>query len=209
VPRLHSSDLEVLGPFLFGPRWQRPLARALRRSDRLVRYWKSGQRPVIIAASARIEELVCSKHGERMRWLHATYLDMIAGLSDSAIRVRLLAMDLKLHLDNQLPQRALIEADLATSLAARTPHGPLATIPPTNSSAALVERITVTDLHSLCSASHCALRAAAGALPCPFVVMRNAEALTRIEPPLNRHPRNGRRHASLVCATRRFSRNRR
>jgi hypothetical protein len=161
VPRLHSSDLEVLGLFLFGPRWQRPLARALRRSDRLVRYWKSGRRPVSVAASARIEELVRSKHGEQMRRLRATHPDMIAGLSDTAIRGRLLAMDLgELHLDNHLRQRALIEADLAHALATRTLRARFVTIAPTNSSAALIERI-VADLHSVCSRFDCARQTAA------------------------------------------------
>jgi hypothetical protein len=121
VPRLHSSDVEVLGLFLFGPHWQRQLARALHRSDRLVRYWKSGQRPVSAAASARIEELVRGKHCEQMCRLRATYLDMIGGLGDTAIKGRLLAMDLgELHFDNQSPQRALIEADLALSLLPRS-----------------------------------------------------------------------------------------
>jgi hypothetical protein len=78
-----------------------------------VRSWKSGQRPVSIVASARVEELVRSKHGEQMRRLRTTYLDMIAGLSDTTIRGRLLAIDLReLHPDNQLLQLALIESDL-------------------------------------------------------------------------------------------------
>jgi len=104
--------------------------------------------------------LVRSKHGEQMRRLRATYLDMIAGLSVTAIRGRLLAMDLGvLHLDNQLPQRALIEGDFAHSLATRTLRARFVTIGPTNSSAALIERI-VADLHSVCSRFDCVRHAA-------------------------------------------------
>jgi hypothetical protein len=107
VTRLHSSDLEVLGLFLFGLRWQRPSACVLHRSERLLRYWISGQRPLSTAVSVHIEELVRSNHPEQTRRLHATYLDMIAHLSNPAIRGRLLAMDLgELQLDNQLGQRA-------------------------------------------------------------------------------------------------------
>ena len=39
-----------------------------------------------------------------MRWTRAAYLNMIAGLSDTAVRGRLVAMDLgELQVDDQLP----------------------------------------------------------------------------------------------------------
>jgi hypothetical protein len=94
MPRLLACDLEILGIFLFGPRWQCPLARAIHRDDRLVRRWLAEERPVSIAASRLIETLARDKHGEQMRRLRASYLNMIESLSDTAIRGRLLAMDL-------------------------------------------------------------------------------------------------------------------
>jgi len=82
--RLAANDLETLGIYLFGPRWQRPLARA-KHSDRLVRYWKSEKRPVSIAASRQIEALVRAKHGRQMRRIRAYYLDMVATLTAARI----------------------------------------------------------------------------------------------------------------------------
>jgi hypothetical protein len=38
MTRLVPSDLATLGIYLFGPRWQTSLGRALHRSDRMVRY---------------------------------------------------------------------------------------------------------------------------------------------------------------------------
>ena len=50
-----------------------------------------------------IEQLVRDKHSDQMRWTRAAYLNMIAGLSDTAIRGRLLAIDLsELQVDDQL-----------------------------------------------------------------------------------------------------------
>jgi hypothetical protein len=86
--RLTAGDLKVLGTFLFGPRWQCALARAIGRSDRQLRRWVAGELLVSIQASRLIEELVRSKHGEQMRRLRAGYLNMIAGLTDSGIRGR-------------------------------------------------------------------------------------------------------------------------
>jgi hypothetical protein len=117
--RLTAADLEVLGVFLFGPRWQTALARALGCSDRLVRYWVSGRRPVSIAASRRIAELVRNKHGERMRRTRAYYLDMIGGLSDTRIKGRLLAMDLSgLKIDDGLRRAQITAGVTAMPLAA-------------------------------------------------------------------------------------------
>jgi hypothetical protein len=148
MARLLTSDLVIIGVFLYGPRWQTPLARALHRSTRLVRYWKAG-RPLSKAVSTAIEALVRNKHGDQMRRTRAYYLDMIATLSDSTIKGRLLTMDLtEMRLDNQLRQRTLIETDLVLALVAE--------------SCADLERLTAVQLASLCSAAHCALRAAVG-----------------------------------------------
>jgi hypothetical protein len=106
--RLAAGDLETLGTFLFGPRWQTALARAIDRSDRQVRRWVAGERPVSIEASRRIEELVRAKHGQQMRVLRATFLDMIGSLADTEMRGRLMAMDLdELRVDDQLRRAAL------------------------------------------------------------------------------------------------------
>lgn len=147
MPRLLARDLKIIGVFLYGTRWQTALARALQRSDRLVRYWAAGDRPLSPAASASIEALVRNKHGEQMRRTRAYYLDMIATLSDSQIKGRLLTMDLgALRLDDQLRQQTLIETDLVLALVAE--------------SRADIERVAVVELGSLCSVTYCALRAA-------------------------------------------------
>lgn len=106
--RLAVGDLETLGIYLFGPRWQTALAHAIGRSDRQVRRWVARDRPVSAQASRRIEELVRAKHGRQMRRLRANYLDMIAGLTDTGSKARLLAMDLtELRVDDQLRRASL------------------------------------------------------------------------------------------------------
>jgi hypothetical protein len=120
--RLQSCDLEILGIFLFGPRWQCPLARAIHRGDRLVRRWVAEERPVSIAASEMIEKLTRTKHGDQMRRLRANYLNMIGSLTDTQIRARLLAMDLaELRVDNQLRQAALIGCGPLIPMGLRAP----------------------------------------------------------------------------------------
>src|SRR5205807_2306339 len=89
-------------------RWQCALARAIHRDDRLVRCWVAEDRPVSLAASRLIETLTRDKHSDQMRRLRAWYLDMIAGLSATELRGRLLAMDLgALRIDDQLRRAAL------------------------------------------------------------------------------------------------------
>lgn len=108
MPRLHSTDLSMLGVYLFGPRWQSPLARALHCDARLVRFWVAQDRPVSCNASRRIEQLVRDKHSDQMRRLRGFYLDMVGGLSGTAIRGRLTTMDLsELRVDEQLRQATL------------------------------------------------------------------------------------------------------
>jgi hypothetical protein len=97
APRLTTGDLEVLGIFMYGPRWQCALARAVHRNDRLVRRWVAEERPVSIAASRLIENLTRDKHGEQMRRLRAHYLDMIdattVGLATLVARQPLVSTD--------------------------------------------------------------------------------------------------------------------
>ena len=38
--------LAAVGELLFGKRWQRPLARTIRRDERLIRRWVTGQYPL-------------------------------------------------------------------------------------------------------------------------------------------------------------------
>jgi hypothetical protein len=105
---LLAADLEIIGLFLFGPRWQCAMARAINRSDRLVRSWVAEDRPVSIAASHLIEKLTRDKHGGQMKHQRAAYLDTIASLSCSQTRGRLLAMDLsELQLSEHMRRIAL------------------------------------------------------------------------------------------------------
>jgi hypothetical protein len=163
--RLQSCDLEILGIFLFGPRWQCPLARAIHRDDRLVRRWVAEERPVSIAASEMIEKLTRNKHGDQMRRLRANYLNMIGSLTDTQIRARLMTMDLgELRVDNQLRQAAaLMETDLALALIARASSFRMgAGAPPLATDSG---GFALPDLHRLCSESYCALRDAAWLQP--------------------------------------------
>jgi len=106
--RLAADDLETLGVFLFGPRWQTPLARALHCNARLVRFWVAQARPISRNASKQIEQLVRHKHSEQMPRLRGFYLEMVAGLSGTAIRGRLMTIDLaSLRLDDELRRAAL------------------------------------------------------------------------------------------------------
>jgi hypothetical protein len=43
---LQASDLQIIGAYLYGPGRQRQLARAIHYSERQVRYWKTGERPM-------------------------------------------------------------------------------------------------------------------------------------------------------------------
>jgi hypothetical protein len=109
IPWLTVGDLSTLGIYLFGPRWQRPLARGLDVCDRLVWHWKAGDRPVSISASRKIVAKVRAKHERRMKMERATYLDMIAGLTSTQTKVLLIAMDLtELATDDQIRRAATV-----------------------------------------------------------------------------------------------------
>jgi hypothetical protein len=94
LSRFSTSDLEIVGLYLFGPRWSTPLARALNVSRRLVCYWKAGSRPVSVQHTSTIAAMVRAKHGERMRREWVGYQKMIASLSDTETKARLQLMDL-------------------------------------------------------------------------------------------------------------------
>jgi hypothetical protein len=91
--RLPLCDLAPLAVFLCGARWQTALARLVHRDPRLIRRYVAGGAPISAAVSRRITELVCAKHGNQMRWIRASYLDMLGSLSSSPFRAGLLAMD--------------------------------------------------------------------------------------------------------------------
>jgi hypothetical protein len=55
--RLTAGDLETLGTFLFGPRWQSALARAIHYNPRQVRRSVAGETAVSIHATRLIEAL--------------------------------------------------------------------------------------------------------------------------------------------------------
>ena len=91
------------------------MARAIHRNDRLVRRWVAQQAPVSLYASRLIEKLVRDKHGNRMRLTRSAYLAMIASLSDTRVKGRLLAMDLSdLQRDNPIAQAMTARAPPST-----------------------------------------------------------------------------------------------
>jgi hypothetical protein len=75
---------------MFGQRWQRPLARAVGYSDRMVRYWATGKWPVADRAASLIAQLVREKHGRRMKIERASYLGMVAALRDGQVKAQLM-----------------------------------------------------------------------------------------------------------------------
>jgi hypothetical protein len=82
MDRLTSKNLATLGAYLFGPRWQAPLARALRVDYSLVKHWKSGGRPVSRCKERAIAELVHETFSARMKLRQTSFLDMLASLSE-------------------------------------------------------------------------------------------------------------------------------
>jgi hypothetical protein len=64
--RLTAGDLETLGTFLFGPRWQSALARAIHYNPRQVRRSVAGETAVSIHATRLIEALALCR--SLFRW---------------------------------------------------------------------------------------------------------------------------------------------
>ena len=89
-----------------------------------MRFWVAQARPISRNASKRIEQLVRDKHSDQMRRLRGFYLEMVAGLSGTAIRGRLMTIDLaSLRLDDELRRAAL-------STVVAFPPSPSAGLPP-------------------------------------------------------------------------------
>lgn len=59
---VHAAVIQGLAPLLFGPRWGRDLARALEVDDRLVRRWRSGERPAPEWAARKVLDLAEEHH---------------------------------------------------------------------------------------------------------------------------------------------------
>jgi hypothetical protein len=51
------EELVAAGEAVFGPRWVKPLARAIKWDHRSIRFWKRGQRPIPAEAARRIRKL--------------------------------------------------------------------------------------------------------------------------------------------------------
>jgi hypothetical protein len=75
--------LAAVGELLFGKQWQRPLARAVRRDERQIRRWVTGQyslhpRGVVFHRLQRIlreRAAACAAEAERLdRWINAAPL---------------------------------------------------------------------------------------------------------------------------------------
>jgi hypothetical protein len=105
--RLHPDDLELLGIYLFGPRWQTALARAIGRDPRLVRRWVAAQRQVSHHASARIVALTLDKHKARIGRINADFLYMVASLCDVGAKECLLQGTGGFQVDDQVRRAAI------------------------------------------------------------------------------------------------------
>jgi hypothetical protein len=94
MERLTPKDLTTLGVYLYGPRWQIALARALRVDYSLVKRWKSGGRPISKAKERAIAELVHETFSARVKLKQTSFIDMVAGLSsDTAAALLSIADD--------------------------------------------------------------------------------------------------------------------
>jgi len=51
------AEFIATGELLFGSRWRTPMAKALGLSDRIIRYYQSGERPISPAIAAKIRGL--------------------------------------------------------------------------------------------------------------------------------------------------------
>ena len=56
-PSMTAAELVATGQAMFGARWVKPLARAVGRSPRAVRFWRQGERRIPEAAAAKIRAL--------------------------------------------------------------------------------------------------------------------------------------------------------
>lgn len=55
------ADLRTYGEALFGPRWQSDMARALSVSDRTIRYWLAGNKPLPDGVHHDIQRLIAER----------------------------------------------------------------------------------------------------------------------------------------------------
>jgi hypothetical protein len=92
--RLSAVDLAILASYLFGPRWQSATARKLDCDARLMRAWKSGQRPVsarlsrdlvTIVVIAAPSGFIASRIAMRRGWL-TSGRNIVPSLIQSAVR---------------------------------------------------------------------------------------------------------------------------
>lgn len=83
---LSSRELEVLGVYLFGRRWQSPLARALGISGRHMRRLARGERPVSVRLAIAVTTMVRMRYASRERMLDWSWEGLLSTLSESAAR---------------------------------------------------------------------------------------------------------------------------
>jgi len=55
---MKAAQFREIGEALFGPRWHLPMAKALGVHPRTVRYWATGDYPIIDAKSEQIKAIV-------------------------------------------------------------------------------------------------------------------------------------------------------
>jgi|SRR6516162_2320117 hypothetical protein len=119
---LPPHDLEQLGTYIFGPRWQTALGHALHRDPRLVRRWLAGDRHATRHASELIEALALGRHAERLRRPNTDFLLMVAGLSNGARKMRMLDNRhlSALQIEDQVRRAAIVVPAAAATVAAPT-----------------------------------------------------------------------------------------
>jgi hypothetical protein len=75
---MNSAELAALGEYLYGKHWVTPMSRDLGVSDRLVRDWASGRRPVPQRRQRQLAEHVAAISNSRIAEERARYARAIA-----------------------------------------------------------------------------------------------------------------------------------
>ena len=80
------DDLALFGRYLYGERWQTPMADALGIVPRMVRHWMSGERPIPVQRQAEIVRLARETHEWRLREEPKAWLAFVGSISGDGVR---------------------------------------------------------------------------------------------------------------------------
>lgn len=85
------GELHLLGLYLYGPRWQTRLARALAVDPRMVRYWAAGARSISERRAATIGTMARDRHLRRLSAERSHYIGIVEAVVSPGLRAVMLA----------------------------------------------------------------------------------------------------------------------